>query len=64
MILRNLETQKNMYINNAWVKEVIIMEISKYVEQKLNITCKNISDTSVLMLNINKIFTNVKEKVN
>ena len=24
----------------------IIMEISKYVEQKLNITCKNISDTS------------------
>ena len=24
----------------------IIMEISKYVEKKLNITCKNISDTS------------------
>lgn len=24
----------------------IIMEISKYVEQKLNIICKNISDTS------------------
>lgn len=35
-----------MHINNAWVKEDIIMEISKYVEQKLNITCKNISDTS------------------